>query len=63
MSFPTKARVRQFLPFTSIDYALKPRLSLRVGYVSLNFDYSASSLPIGFDVRIKGPILLTSFRF
>ena len=47
----------------TIDYALKPWVSLRVGYVSLNFDYSASSLPIGFDVHIKGPILLASFRF
>jgi hypothetical protein len=47
----------------TIDYTLKPWVSLRVGYVSLNFDYSAASLPIGFDVHIKGPILLASFRF
>jgi len=33
---------------------------MRIGYVSLNFDYSASSLPIGFNVHIKGPILLSS---
>jgi hypothetical protein len=47
----------------TIDYALKPWVSLRVGYLSLNFDYSASSFPLGFDVHIKGPILLASFRF
>jgi hypothetical protein len=47
----------------TIDYALKSWVSLRVGYISLNFDYSASSSPIGFDVHIKGPILLASFRF
>jgi hypothetical protein len=47
----------------TVDYALKPWVSLRVGYVSLNFDYSASSLPVGFDVHIKGPILLAQFRF
>jgi hypothetical protein len=47
----------------TVDYALKPWVSLRVGYVSLNFDYSANSLPVGFDVHIKGPILLASFRF
>jgi hypothetical protein len=46
----------------TVDYALKPWVALRVGYVSLNFDYSASSLPVGFDVHIKGPILLASFR-
>jgi hypothetical protein len=47
----------------TVDYTLKPWVALRVGYVSLNFDYSASSLPVGFDVHIKGPILLASFRF
>jgi hypothetical protein len=47
----------------TIDYTLKPRVTLRVGYVSLNFDYSANNLPLGFDVHIKGPILLAAFRF
>jgi hypothetical protein len=47
----------------TVDYTLEPWVAFRVGYVSLNFDYSASSLPIGFDVHIKGPILLASFRF
>jgi hypothetical protein len=47
----------------TVDYALKPWVSMRIGYVSLNFDYSASNLPIGFNVHIKGPILLASFRF
>jgi len=35
---------------------------LRVGYVSLNFDYTESVGAVGFDVHIKGPILLASFR-
>jgi hypothetical protein len=47
----------------TVDYTLKPWVSLRVGYLSLNFDYSASNQPLGFDVHIKGPILLASFRF
>ena len=47
----------------TIDYALKPWVSLRVGYVSLNFDYTTNDGAIGFDVHIKGPILLASFRF
>jgi hypothetical protein len=47
----------------TVDYTLKPWVALRVGYVSLNFDYSANSLPIGFNVHMKGPIFLASFRF
>ena len=47
----------------TIDYALKPWVALRLGYLSLNFDYSASSLPLGFDVHMKGPIFAASFRF
>jgi hypothetical protein len=47
----------------TIDYKLKPWAALRVGYVSLNFDYSANSLPLGFNVHMKGPIFLASFRF
>ena len=47
----------------TIDYALKPWVSLRVGYVSLNFDYTTNVGAVGFDVHIKGPILLASFRF
>lgn len=47
----------------TLDYAWKPWVALRLGYVSLNFDYSANSVPIGFDVHMKGPILLASFRF
>jgi hypothetical protein len=47
----------------TVDYTLKPWVALRVGYLSLNFDYSAQSFPIGFDVHMKGPIFLASFRF
>jgi hypothetical protein len=47
----------------TIDYTWKPSVTLRLGYISLNFDYSASSLPIGFNVHMRGPILLAAFRF
>jgi hypothetical protein len=47
----------------TVDYALKPWVSLRVGYLSLNFDYTTNVGAVGFDVHIKGPILLASFRF
>ena len=48
--------------FGTIDYALSPRASLRLGYLSLNFNYTAAD-SIGFNVHLKGPIIAASFRF
>jgi hypothetical protein len=47
----------------TIDYALKPWATLRLGYLSLNFDYSADNTSLGFNVHMKGPILAAAFRF
>jgi hypothetical protein len=46
----------------TIDYALKTWVALRLGYRSLNFDYTAAN-SLGFDVHMKGPILAATFRF
>jgi hypothetical protein len=46
----------------TIDYALKPWATLRLGYRSLNFDYTAAS-SLGFNVHMKGPLLAASFCF
>jgi hypothetical protein len=46
----------------SLDYALKPWVALRLGYRSLNFNYTAAN-SIGFNVHMKGPILAATFRF
>ena len=48
--------------FGTIDYALSPRAALRLGYLSLNFNYTASD-NLGFNVHMKGPILAATFRF
>jgi hypothetical protein len=48
--------------FGTIDYALSPRASLRLGYLSLNFNYTAAD-SLGFNVHMKGPILAATFRF
>jgi Protein of unknown function (DUF1269) len=47
----------------TVDYMLNPSLSLRLGYRSLNFDYSASDSPLSFNVHMKGPILAATFQF
>jgi hypothetical protein len=47
----------------TIDYALKPWATLRLGYRSLNFNYQASDSNLGFNVHMKGPILAATFRF
>ena len=47
----------------TIDYALKPWATLRLGYLSLNFNYSADNSNLGFDVHMRGPILAAAFRF
>jgi hypothetical protein len=47
----------------TIDYALKPWVALRLGYRSVNFDYTTSVGSIGFDVHMKGPIFAATFRF
>ena len=46
----------------SLDYALKPWVALRLGYRSLNFNYTAAN-SIGFNVHMKGPLLAATFRF
>ncbi len=46
----------------TLDYALKPWVTLRLGYRSLNFNYTAADA-IGFNVHMKGPILAAAFRF
>jgi hypothetical protein len=48
--------------FGTIDYALSPRASLRLGYLSLNFNYTAAN-SLGFNVHMKGPMLAATFRF
>jgi hypothetical protein len=45
----------------TLDYALKRWVELRLGYRSLNV--TASGIPLGFEVHMKGPILAASFRF
>lgn len=45
----------------TIDYALKPGVALRAGYVSLNV--SAGGGALGYVVHLKGPIIAASFRF
>lgn len=45
----------------TIDYALRPWATLRLGYRSLNV--SASGSVLGYNVHMKGPILGASFRF
>jgi hypothetical protein len=47
----------------TIDYAWKPWATLRLGYRSLNFDYTTNSGTLGFDVHMKGPIFAAAFRF
>ncbi len=46
----------------TLDYALKPWATLRLGYRSLNFNYQ-SSQDVGFNVHMKGPILAATFQF
>jgi hypothetical protein len=46
----------------TIDYTPRPWVALRVGYLSLNFDYS-EGYGLGFDVHMKGPLLAAGFRF
>ena len=47
----------------TIDYQPKPWATMRIGYRSLNFDYTAEGGGIGFNVHMKGPILAATFRF
>jgi len=46
----------------TLDYALKPWATLRLGYRSLNFNYQGGD-NVGFNVHMKGPILAATFRF
>ncbi len=46
----------------TLDYALKPWATLRLGYRSLNFNYQGVK-GVGFDVHMKGPLLAATFRF
>ncbi len=47
----------------TLDYTLKPWLDLQLGYRSLNVSYSASRVPLGFNVHEKGPIIAATLRF
>jgi hypothetical protein len=47
----------------TVDYALSSWISLRVGYRSLNFNYSSSDSNLGFDVHMRGPLFAGTFRF
>jgi hypothetical protein len=47
----------------TVDYALNSWINLRLGYRSLNFNYSASDSNLGFDVHFRGPIFAGTFRF
>jgi hypothetical protein len=47
----------------TLDYTLKPWLDLHLGYRSLNVNYSASRVPLGFNVHEKGPLLGATLRF
>ena len=46
----------------TLDYALKPWATLRLGYRSLNFNYQGGD-NVGFNVHMKGPILAATFLF
>jgi hypothetical protein len=46
----------------TVDYAWKSWATLRLGYRSLNFDYTGGD-NLGFNVHMKGPLLFASFRF
>jgi hypothetical protein len=47
----------------TVDYALNSWINLRIGYRSLNFNYSASDSNLGFNVHMRGPIFAGTFRF
>jgi hypothetical protein len=47
----------------TIDYGLKPWVTLRLGYRTLNFNIEPSGSPFGYNVHMKGPILAATFRF
>jgi hypothetical protein len=47
----------------TLDYTLKPWLDVHLGYRSLNVNYSASRIPLGFNVHEKGPIIAATLRF
>ena len=43
--------------------AIPPWAVLHLGYRSLNFNYSADNSSLGFNVHMKGPLLVASFWF
>jgi hypothetical protein len=47
----------------TVDYALNSWIDLRLGYRSLNFNYSADIGNLGFNVHMRGPIFAGTFRF
>jgi hypothetical protein len=47
----------------TLDYAPTQWLNLQLGYRSLNFDYTASRFPIGFNTHMRGPILAATIKF
>lgn len=46
----------------TLDYALKSWATLRLGYRSLNFNYTAAN-NLGFNVHMKGPLIAATFKF
>jgi hypothetical protein len=48
----------------TIDYTVKPSVDLHLGYRSMNFNYTASGgFDLGYNVRLRGPILGATFKF
>jgi hypothetical protein len=47
----------------TIDYTPSPWINLHLGYRTLNFDYTASQIAIGFNVHLRGPILAATIKF
>jgi hypothetical protein len=47
----------------TIDYFPKPWLNIQLGYRSLNFSITGSEGNFGFNVHMRGPIILGTFRF
>ena len=46
----------------TLDNALEPRLTLRLGYRGLNFNYQGGD-NVGFNLHMKGPILARTSDF
>jgi hypothetical protein len=45
----------------TVDYALNSWINLRLGYRTLNFNYTASGGDLGFSVHVRGPVFAATF--